>query len=135
MSVLLSRDHLVTYADTDAAAIVYFASWFPWAERLHSEWLLSVGHRIDEIPERHGVFSACRAASCEYFRPVRLFDRVRFDLRVGDVGRSSYTLELDVVAEDEVVVARVTMTLAFFTDAGPQPIPAVLREVIATHRC
>src|SRR5690606_41640144 len=39
----------LTYADTDAAQMLYFAAWFPWMVRVRVEWDLSSEFRFDRI--------------------------------------------------------------------------------------
>ena len=51
---LLCRRIVITYADTDAAGIIFFAAWFPWMERLHTEWLAGHGVRHTDLAERWG---------------------------------------------------------------------------------
>lgn len=130
MTELLRRSHLVTYADTDAAGVIYYAAWVPLIERVHTAWLLTHGFRDPEYRERWGVQSACRAVSVEYFAPVRLFDELELVLHVDHIGTTSYRVRLDYLVGDQRAGQGI-MTVAFF-DEKKAPIPEELRAVL--HR-
>src|SRR5699024_10863553 len=51
---LHSLEFRISYADTDPAGILYFATWFPWMERVQTEWYLLRGLRLDTLQERFG---------------------------------------------------------------------------------
>ncbi|MGJ3507214.1 acyl-CoA thioesterase [Enemella sp. A6] len=132
MSELLRRRHLVTYADTDPAGVIYYASWVPFLERLHTAWLLSNGFRDPEYESRFGVRSACRAITVDYLRPVHLFDQLDLVLRVDHIGTTSYRIRLDYELDGELT-GYATMTVAFFAEQKA-PIPDEIREALIRHQ-
>jgi acyl-CoA thioester hydrolase len=126
--------HTVTmrlgYADTDPAGILYYGAWFPWMERMQSEWFYLEGLRQDRLRDEHGFWTVTRHTRCDYLVPVGLFDEIRVELRLGRVGTTSFDLQHRMVrTADEMVVARARITVVTVTpDAVPTPIPAVLRQ-------
>lgn len=124
----MHQEILISYADTDAAGIIYYAAWFPWMERLHTEWLLGYGIRFPELYARCGASVVTRATSCEYLAVVRPYDRVDIAMSLGRVGPRSYQLEYTMTRiHDETHVARATLTLVGIDLEGrstalPEPI-------------
>jgi acyl-CoA thioester hydrolase len=122
----------LTYADTDAAAILYFAAWFPFMERISVEWAYSKGFRYDRILTEHGAAPVARATSCEYLAKTQVYDEIDIDMRVDHVGARSYRLAFTMTrVADRVTVARSLLTLVCIDDTGRSAgIPAALREVL-----
>lgn len=105
--VLHSHTSRLSYADTDPAGILYYAAWFPRMERLQSEFMYLQGLRQDTLKDTHGWWTVSRATQCEYLAAAVLFDEIRIDLRVGDIGRSSFKFHHEMVRiSDNVTVAR-----------------------------
>ena len=92
----------VQFHETDMAGIVHFAVFFLWMEQIEHEFLRSVGvsvfHRDGDF-----VYTWPRvAASCEFFRPVRLEDVIEQHLRVERRGNKSLTYGVTLYQEGEV---------------------------------
>lgn len=83
----------LSYADTDPAGILYYATWFPRMEALQTEWLLLNEFRQDTLLERFGWWTVSRATHCDYLQAARLFDEITIELRVGKVGNCSVRLD------------------------------------------
>jgi acyl-CoA thioester hydrolase len=122
----------LSYADTDAAGIVYYAAWFSWMERLSTEWFHDKGFRFDRMLSEHGATVVTRATSCEYLVPVGAYDEVDIEMRVARVGERSYELAFGMTrVTDAVLVGRSTLTLVTVDVSGrPTRVPAALRELL-----
>ncbi|GLZ42008.1 thioesterase family protein [Actinokineospora sp. NBRC 105648] len=124
-------DLRISYADTDPAGILYFGAWFPWMERVQTEWLFLRGFRQDTLEERFGWRTITRAAECEYLAPVRLFDPIHVGLGIGHLGTTSLRWELRMTRDGELV-GRGSMTLVTTDASGvPVAVPAALRTLVA----
>jgi YbgC/YbaW family acyl-CoA thioester hydrolase len=123
---------VITYADTDAAGIIYFAAWFPWMERLHTEWLGGHGVRFVDLAERCGASVVTRATSCEYLAVVRPYDEVEIAMSVGHLGNRSYRIDyLMTRVQDAAQVARASMTLVSVgADGVAAPLPAFITDLL-----
>jgi acyl-CoA thioester hydrolase len=134
--VLNTGEFRLSYANCDPAGIVYYATYYPVFERVHTEWAWLNGMPSDELPELWGVSVVARASSCEYFQPGMLHDLLRCEMRAGRVGSTSYSPSFDVVrVADEQVIARGGFTLvALGPDGRPAPLPASLRAVLTSPR-
>lgn len=128
--VLHSHVVRLSYADTDPAGILYYAAWFPKMEAVQTEFLFLQGLRQDELKERYGWWTVSRATQCEYLAAARLLDRIRIDLRMGDVGTSSFRFTHEMTrVDDGVVVAKASNTLVTVSpDQSTIRIPDLLRE-------
>ena len=126
----------LTYADTDAAAILYYAAWFPWMERLSVEWAYGNGFRFDRMLDAHGAAPVARATACEYLAKTRVYDEIDLDMRVAHIGTRSYRLGFTMTrVPDGVVVARSALTLVCVdADGRATPIPGALRSVLQEAR-
>ncbi|WP_052070755.1 acyl-CoA thioesterase [Rhodococcoides fascians] len=126
--VLARSSFVLTYADTDPAGILYFAALFPWMERLQSEWFLAQGLRQDRLADDHGFWTVNCRTECDYLAQAQLFDRLNCSLRLGRVGRRSFTMEFDFRrATDGAAIARARITLVTVSPKGSSvEIPSVL---------
>lgn len=124
----------LTYADCDPAQVVYYAAYYPWFERTSTEWWYSNHIWIDKLAESHGVALLSRASGCEYLATTRVYDQLVCRMSIGRIGETSMTLDFDMVRrDDDVLVASGFITLVTITPgAGPAPIPAGLRALLAS---
>lgn len=111
-AMLHSDTRRLTYADTDPAGILYYASWFPKMEALWSDFLFRNGYRQDQSLATRGWTTVTRATQCEYLTAARLFDEIRLELRVGPAGTTSFPLEYRMVRlADDALVSRASTTI------------------------
>jgi acyl-CoA thioester hydrolase len=126
-----SLDLRITYADCDPAQVIYFAAWFPWMERVQSEWMFRHGFRQDQLADRFGFRVVARAAECEYLQPCYLFDAITIQVAIARIGRTSLTWAYRMTREDGTVVATARTTIVVMAaDGGPIPVPDVLLNAL-----
>jgi acyl-CoA thioester hydrolase len=122
----------LSYADTDPAGILYYAAWFPWMERMQSEWFWLNGLRQDRLATTHGFWTVTCHTECDYLVPVGLFDHIRAELRIGRIGSGSFDMEHEfhrVGDGGEELVGRARITVVTVTPAGgATAIPQLLRD-------
>lgn len=123
----------LSYADCDPAGIVYFASWFPWMERLLSGWLFDRGLRSDHLLEKHGFATITRQTECEYLHPADLFDEIRITMDSARVGRTSIQWGFTMLRlSDGAQVARGKITWVTIDASGNAiPVPIVITDAVA----
>ena len=110
--VLHALEFRLAYSECDPAGIVYYATYYPWMERTNTEWLYVSDARPDEMTARWGASPVARASSCTYHRPARVFDPIRCEMRLENLGSSSLTLRFDFVhRDDEALLCEGRITL------------------------
>jgi acyl-CoA thioester hydrolase len=126
----------LSYADCDPAGILYYAAWFVVMERILSEWFFEQGFRFDTMAELVGGAPVTRSTWCEYLAPAKVYDLVSVEMRIAEVGRSSYRLAFEMTRTgDDVVVARAGIGCVFLDGSGaPAPLPAGFRTVLEDAR-
>lgn len=130
MDALHQLEFRLSYGECDPAGIIYFGAYHPWMERTYTDWSFLAGVRADESVRRDGIAMVSRGSTVAYERPPQVFDRLRCEMRLGAIGRTSYTMRYDFVdAEAGFRYALGTMTLVTVTvdDGGTVPIPDWLR--------
>ena len=78
----------VYYEDTDAAGVVYYASYLKFLERARTEWLRALGFEQTRLVEDMGIAFAARSISAEYLKPARLDDLLAVVSTVESLGRA-----------------------------------------------
>lgn len=134
--VLHSLRMRLTYADCDPAGILYFATWFPWMERLQSEWFYLQNLRQDSLAERFGYSTVTRHTECEYLTQVGLFDTIDLFLRPGHIRNTSFTLHTTMWwREGSKVAARGEITLVCIDlDGQPTRVGEHIRSALANEQ-
>jgi 4-hydroxybenzoyl-CoA thioesterase/acyl-CoA thioester hydrolase len=95
----------IQFAETDAAGIIHFASYFRYMEEAEHEFLRSLGLSVMMIRSGECITWPRVSASCEFLRPVRFEDVVDVHVSVVRKGEKSLTYQI-VFSKDGAVVAR-----------------------------
>lgn len=120
------NDLRLSWGECDPAGIVYFTTYLEWAERVHSEWWLLAGLRLDELVASQGAAFVVRHAACDYLAPAAAMDRLRCEMRVRSVGTTSFRTSFAFTGLDSGVEHAVVELAAVFVgpEGRPVPIPA-----------
>lgn len=150
----------VYYEDTDAAGVVYHASYLRFMERARTEWLESLGFPLAAFERQHRVTFAVHKAEIEFLKPARLDDRLavsvvpaprahrardageRVEAGTGDASPGDVALRKSgacrlVVGQDVrrgnelLVMARITLACLDRLRWRPARIPAPLARTLA----
>jgi acyl-CoA thioester hydrolase len=81
--------HRVSYGETDAMGVVYYANYLHLFERGRSELIRNLGFSYSVVEER-GIFLPVREATCRYLAPARYDDVIH--IRTGLAGQSRASL-------------------------------------------
>jgi len=90
--------HRVSYGETDAMGVVYYANYLHLFERGRSELIRTLGFSYSVVEER-GIFLPVREASCRYLAPARYDDVIH--IRTGLAGQSRASLNFAYEITDE----------------------------------
>ena len=108
--------HRVEFADTDAAGLAHFTTFFRWMEQTEHAFYWSFGgtaHRRDPDGDR-GMPRV--SATCDFLRPVGYGDEVAVHLRVVEKGSRKLAYAFDFRTHpggEEVARGRMTVVSAF----------------------
>jgi 4-hydroxybenzoyl-CoA thioesterase len=106
-----SAEFDVRFGEIDQAGVVYYPRFFHYLHQAFEEWFgraLGVAYPDLVIKERIGYPSV--RVETEFLKPLRYGDRIRVDLELLDVGRTSITVGYTIVRlTDGEVSARATI--------------------------
>ncbi|MBM3478998.1 MAG: tol-pal system-associated acyl-CoA thioesterase [Alphaproteobacteria bacterium] len=121
----------VYWEDTDAAGIVYYASYLRFAERGRTEMLRALGVGQRRMAEEQGIAFAVRRCACEYLRPARLDDALVVETSVARAAGAAIEMRQDISRGGELL-ARLDVTVACIGAGGrPTRLPPALRHALA----
>ena len=120
----------VYFADTDAAGIVYHATYLAFAERARTEMMRLAGFDHVDLRTRFGLLLGVRSCEIDYLRAARLDDQLEVRTTLEDVAGASMRLRQEVWrAADEI--ARLNIRLACIgPDGRAARIPDEMREAL-----
>lgn len=136
--MIFSAEFDVRFGEIDYARVVYYPRFFHYFHQAFEEWFgraLGVSYPDLVVGENVGYPSV--KAETEFLKPLRYGDRIRIDLELLDIGRTSITVGYTVVRlTDGQVSARATIkNVAIDNDTfKPVPIPPEWRRRFETFR-
>lgn len=120
----------IYYEDTDAAGVVYYASYLRFAERARTEMLRLAGINVARMQDDHGLVFAVRDCTVDYLAPARLDDLVEVCSRLVKLAGASLKAE-QIIVRDGSELARLGVRVACVDSGGrPARIPDALREAL-----
>ncbi|MCC8194961.1 MAG: acyl-CoA thioesterase [Deltaproteobacteria bacterium] len=124
--------HRVSYGETDAMGVLYYAEYLHIFERARSALIRASGMSYTEV-EAKGVYLPVREAYCRYRSPARYDDLTCVHAWISDWGRASVTFSYELFAEDRRTLLATGMTQHACVDATgrPVPVPEWLRAALA----
>ncbi len=129
MDRVFVHDQLIRFSHCDPAAIVYFPRFFDLAHSTMEDWFAQgVGFSLPEMIIERRLGTPTVRIHCDFVKPLRMGDTLRFELRVTKLGNASADLEYRGL-KNGVEHLRITQTLVFMDlDAGRAvPIPEDIR--------
>lgn len=127
-----SAEFNVRFGDIDHARVVYYPRFFHYFHQTFEEWFAgTLGVSYPDLVIKENVGYPSVRVESEFLKPLRYGDRIRVDLELLDIGRTSITVRYTLVRlTDNVVSARATVkNVAIDNDTfQPVPIPDSWRE-------
>ena len=111
----------VYYEDTDAAGIVYYASYLKFMERARTEWLRSRGFNHTALLQEHAIVFVVARLNMHYHQPARLDEQLHVEATVTKVGRASFDMDQSVYRDDDTALCSATVRLACLCADRMQP--------------
>jgi acyl-CoA thioester hydrolase len=123
----------VYYEDTDAAGVVYYASYLRFFERCRTEWMRAItGAGQEDLKTAHGLVFVVKNVNIDYLVPGKLDDQLIIDLAIEHLGRAQAVFRQR-ARRDKLTLAEGTVQVVCVDVARMKsaPIPGWLREKIS----
>ena len=113
--------HRVSYGETDAMGVVYYANYLHLFERGRSELIRNLGFSYSVVEER-GIFLPVREASCRYLAPARYDDVIHIRTGLAGQSRASLNFVYEITDEKREHVLTRGMTQHAVVNAQGRPV-------------
>lgn len=121
------------FEDTDAAGVVYHASYLRFAERARTEALRDLGIPHAALIDDFGLIFMVRRIKLDYLRPARLDESLEVNTTVQRLGASRVDLSQIILRKSETLVeAAVMLACVRQRDGRPARIPPRWRDALGT---
>lgn len=122
--------HRVSYGETDAMKVVYYAEYLHYFERARSLFIRERGMSYDTVEQR-GIFLPISEAAVQYKRPLRYDDLALVRTGINEWRRASVRFTYEVWSEDRETLHATghTKHACVGPDGRPTRIPDWLREL------
>lgn len=121
--------HRVSYGETDAMGIVYYANYLHWFEQARSHFIRELGLSYSEI-EARGILLPVREAFCRYRAPARFEDLISIRTGIQVMNRASITFVYEVYNQSEdsrLMTSGYTQHPCMGRDGKPVAVPEWLK--------
>jgi acyl-CoA thioester hydrolase len=122
----------VYYEDTDAAGVVYYANFLKFMERARTEWLAALGFPLAAFERDHGVVFVVHRCEIDFRRPGRLNDDLVVTVEDVHCGASRLVMRQEVLREEALTSARVTLACLDAARWRPIRMPRPLAQRLET---
>jgi acyl-CoA thioester hydrolase len=122
--------HRVSYGETDAMGVVYYAEYLHLFERARGLFIRERGMSYAEV-ERRGLFLPVREAQCRYRIPARYDDEIWIRCGISEWRRASILFAYQVYAQDRATLMAEGRTEHACVNAEGRPVrvPDWLKEL------
>lgn len=124
-------EHRVSYGETDAMGVVYYANYLHFFERGRGELIRSLGPGYAAVEER-GIFLPVREATCRYLAPVRYDDIIHIHTVLSGRTRATLSFSYEITKPDRrTLLTRGTTQHAVVNSQGrPVRLPEWFEEFL-----
>ncbi len=122
--------HRISYGETDAMGIVYYAEYLHIFERARDAYIRVSGFSYREVEEK-GIYLPVREVQCRYRSPARFDDVVHCHVAIAEWGRASLTFQYELTneARDTVLVTGMTQHASADKTGKPVRMPDWLKAI------
>jgi acyl-CoA thioester hydrolase len=113
--------HRVSYGETDAMGVVYYANYLHLFERGRGELIRGLGFSYAVVEER-GIFLPVREATCRYLAPARYDDIIHIRTGLSSRSRASLSFVYEILNADQTAVLTRGATQHAVVNAQGRPV-------------
>ena len=128
------RPHRVSYGETDAMGVVYYANYLHWFEMARSAYIRQQGISYVRIEEK-GIFLPVTSAACKYLSPARFDDLVFIRAAIRSWGMASFVFDYEITNQGKSTVLATGRTdHACVNEKGrPVRVPLWLKQMCSVQ--
>lgn len=122
--------HSVSYGETDAMGVVYYAEYLHFFERSRSLFIRERGMSYAEVEER-GIYLPVREANCRYRIPSHYDDLLEIQVGISEWKRASIKFTYNIYKDERstLIATGFTEHACVNKDGRPVRVPEWLREI------
>lgn len=113
--------HRVSYGETDAMGVVYYANYLHLFERGRGELIRNLGFSYATVEER-GIFLPVREANCRYLAPARYDEIIHIHTGLAAQSRASLSFVYEITNEGQSAVLTRGSTQHAVVNATGKPV-------------
>jgi acyl-CoA thioester hydrolase len=113
--------HRVSYGETDAMGVIYYANYLHLFERGRSELIRNLGFSYATVEER-GIFLPVREAACRYLAPARYDEIIHIRTGLAGQSRASLSFVYEITNADQSAVLTRGSTQHAVVNAQGKPV-------------
>lgn len=123
-------EHSVSYGETDAMGVVYYAEYLHFFERSRSLFIRERGMSYAEVEQR-GIYLPVREANCRYRIPAQYDDQLNIQVGISEWKRASIKFIYNIYKDERntLIATGFTEHACVNKDGRPVRVPEWLREI------
>lgn len=120
-----SAEFSVRFGEIDQAGVVYYPRFFHYFHQTFEEWFArSLGISYPDLVLKENVGFPSVRVETEFLKPLRYGDKIRVDLELLEIGRTSITVRYTLVRlSDSATSARATIKNVAIDNDTFKPVP------------
>lgn len=120
--------HRVSYRETDAMGIVYYAEYLHFFERARTEYIRNILSLSYSTLEKQGYFLPVSYVECKYRNPIHYDALIHIKTFISQCKRASLTFTYEIFNEEKTLLhaSGLTILACTNTEGKPQKLPAIL---------
>lgn len=123
MNQIYIHDQLIRFSHCDPAMIVYFPRFFDLAHSTMEDWFTEgVGVPLPTLIRDRRLGTPTVSIHCDFFKPLRLGDTLRTEMRILRMGNASVEVEYR-GTKDGIEHLRITQTVVFMNLDAARAVP------------
>ena len=130
----LSHDHnfpiRVYFEDTDAAGVVYYASYLKFAERARTEMMREYGINHTKLIEHEKITFVVRRCEIDYIQSAKLDDELLVSTQIIKLDKVRLQVQQRILREDRCLVDMAVLLVCVNNKGKPVRIPKRIIETL-----
>jgi 1,4-dihydroxy-2-naphthoyl-CoA hydrolase len=116
--------------DTDAAGVIYFANFYRMVHTAYEAFMESIGFSIRYFLDEAVCLPLIVHSEADYKKSIRTGDKLKVELRIDNIGSTSYALAYQIKDHDDELVAilKTVHVAVSKKNNGKMPLPADFKK-------